>query len=308
MPAQRGSTAQLTAIKEATAGTTPATPTMIELPIVSFTPKHTTTLIPSSQIRTHPFKDQLVNGRLVHEFGMEVELAGAVHDMLLETFLGGVITAKALKFIDALLSLTIEEKVAAGAFNQFTYGVFNSLSISASASDTAPVKMSFNGVTRTGTLDAVATLASAVTPATSTTPFIFAGGSVTVSGNATPVASGTLNFDRQIDPLMLLGSRLPREFVPGAATLTGTATIPYDASGFGSGSTISGFVAGFTSAAQIWKFTDEAGTTFRQFTMPITKFTTLGRSLSDRGMRMQEVNFEAIYDISSATICTMATQ
>lgn len=308
MPAQRGSTSQVTAIKEVTNGTTPATPVMIELPVVSFTPTHTTNVLRSAQIRAHPFTDQLINGRLVHEFGMEIELAGATHDMLLETFLGGAITSKALKFLDVLKSLTIEEKVAAGDFNQFTYGCFPSMVFACSANDTAPVKVTFTGQARVGTLDAASTLATSVTPAPGTTPFIFAGAGITVGGNTTPIASGTLTFNRQIDPLMLLGSRLPREFVPGACTLTGSMTVPYDDTGFGSGSTMSTLVSGFTNAAQVWKFADETATTFRQFTIPKTKFLSLGRALSDRGMRMQEINFEAIYDSSSATVATLGTE
>lgn len=306
--AQRGSTSQITAIKEATAGTTPATPTMIELPVVSFSPNHQTNLVRSNQIRSHPFTDMLINGRLVHQLGAEFELQGSVHDMLLETFLGGVITTKALKFLDALKSLTIEEKVATGVFNQFVYGCFDSMSVSASADDSAPVKFSLGGMARTATLDAAATLATAVTPAAVVTPFIFAGATATVAGNATPVGSGTLNFQRQIDPLMLLGARNPREFVPGACSCTGSMTVPYDDTSFGSGATMSGFVTGFTSAAQVWKFANEGATVFRQFTLPVTKFVSLGRTLSDRGMRMQELNWEAVYDSSSTTIATLGTE
>lgn len=308
MPANRGSTSQITVIKEATAGTTPATPTMLEMPVTSFTPTHTTQVIAPDLIRGHPFRDQLINGRLVHEFGLEYNLAGAIHDTLLETMFGGVITTKALKFTDALLSLTLEEKVKAGDFNQFVYGCFSSMAISVSASDTAPVKISLNGMSRTATLDAAATLATAVTPATSTVPFIFAGATATIGGSAMAVGSGSINFDRQIDPLMLLGSRLPREFVPGAVGATGSVTIPYDDAGTALGSAISGNVVNFSSVAQVWKFADETAAVYRQLTFPVTKFTTLGRSLSDRGMRMQEVNWEAIYDSSSATVCTLATQ
>lgn len=308
MAVQRGSTAQITAVKEVTSGTTPATPTMIELPVVSFTPNVSNSVIASEQIRGHPFRDQLINGRLVHEFGMEIELGGATHDTLLETFLGGTITTKALKFLDVLKSLTIEEKVAAGVFNQWTYACFSSMSISASANDTAPVKISMSGMARAGTLDAASTLATAVTAAPGTQPFSFIGAGASLAGNATPIGSGTLNFERQIDPLMLLGSALPREYVPGAATLTGSMTIPYDDAGNGLGATISSKVTGFTDTAQVWTFGNDAVTAFRRFTIPKTKFSSLGRALSDRGMRMQEVNWEAIYDSSSATVTTMSTE
>lgn len=306
--AQRGSTSKISAVKEVTAGTTPPTPAMTVLPVVSFTPNHNTTVIASDAIRAHPFRDALINGRLVHEFGMEVELAGATHDMLLETFLGGTITTKALKFLDALKSLSLEEMVNTGVFNQFTYVCFSAMTIGASADDTAPVKMNFTGMARAATLDAAATIGTSEVAAPGTTPYIFAGATVTVAATSTPVASGSLNFERQVDPLMLLGNRLPREYVPGAATLTGSMTVPYDDTGAGSGGTISTLVTGFTDAAQVWKFSDETGANFRQFSIPKTKFTSLGRALNDRGMRMQEVNFEAVYDTGTATVATMTTQ
>lgn len=305
--ANRGSTAQITAVKEVTPGTTPATPTMIELPLVSWTPNLSTNLIASAAIRGHPFRDQIVAGRVIHEFGMEVEEAGATHDILLETFLGGAITAKALKFLDVLKSLTIEEKVAAGDFNVWTYSCLSSMSWTANADDTAPVKISYNGMARAATLDAGATIATAVTAAPGTAPYIFAGAGITLNATTTPVSSGTLNFQRQIDPLVLLGNRLPREYVPGECTLAGTITVPYDDTGAGSGATISTLVTGFSNAAQVWTFADEAGTVFRRFTIPNSKFLSLGRSLNDRGMRMQEVNFEAFYDSATATVATLST-
>ncbi len=304
----RGSTSQLTVIKEATAGTTPATPTMLEMPFNSFTPKATVNTIRSGQIRSHPYTDKMLLGRFTHDFGLEVELQGAVHDTLLETFFGGTITAKALAMADALKSLTIEEKVKTGVFNQWTYGVLSSLSISAAAGDTTPVKMSFNGKMRTGTLDAAATLATVVTAAANTDPFTFIDATLTVAANATPVASGTINFDRNIEDLMLLGSALPREFIPGETTCSGTITVPYDDTGNASGATMSTILTGFTDAALVFNFGNSGNTVFRKFTMPKTKFVSLGRSISDRGMRMQEVNWEAYYDPTSTTLCTMTTQ
>jgi hypothetical protein len=304
----RGSTSQLTVIKEATPGVTPATPTMLQMPVVSFTPKATKATIRSNQIRGHPFVDKLLAGRLTHDFGLEVELAGAVHDALLETFFGGVITAKALAAADALKSLTMEETVKTSDYNQWVYSVLSSLSITASAGDTTPVKMTFNGQMKSATLDAASTLATTVTPAASIDPFTFIGAGVTVSGTTTPASSGTISFDRQVDPLLLLGSELPREFVPGEMTATGSITVPYDDTGAASGATISSIVTGFTDAPLVFTFGNVGGTSFRKFTFPKTKFTSLGRSLSDRGQRMQEVNWEAYFDTSTSTICTMTTE
>jgi hypothetical protein len=308
MAVQRGSTSQIAVIKEVTAGTTPSTPTLLEMPIVQWSPTHTNDVIKSAQIRSHPFVDKMLHGRFLHEFGLDYELQGAVHDTLIETMFGAAISAKSLAFTDALKSLTIEEKVAAGDFNQFVYGVFSSFGISAAAGDTTPVKITTSGMALTGTLDAAATIATAVTPAANVDPFIFVGAGITVASNITPVGSGSINLTRQIDPLMLLGSRNPREFVPGDVGATGTITIPYDASGFGSGATVSALVSGFTDAAQVWTFADEAGTTFRRLTLPKTKWTSLGRPLNARGARMQEVNWEAYYNSGTSTVCTMTTE
>lgn len=309
MAAQRGSTSRLSAIKEVTPGTTPATPTLFEIPLVSFTPRHTNTVIASDQIRSHPFRDKMIPGRLVHEFGLDVELQGAVHDPLLETFFGGTITTKVLTFTDVLKSLTIEERVGAtGPFNQFTFACFTSLSMTVSAGDTTPIRMSFGGMMRTGTLDAASTIATSTTAAANVDPFTFVNATGTYNTTATPIGSATINFDRALDPLMLLGSALPREFVPGLVTITGTSTVPYDASGAASGATISAMVVGFTDVAQVYKFASGDGSVFREIALPKTKFSGLGRPLSDRGVRMQEINWEAYYDSGITSAATLTTE
>ena len=85
-------------------------------------------------------------------------------------------------------------------------------------------------------------------------------------------------------------------------------TIPYDDAGNGLGATISSKVVGFTDTAQVWTLGNDAGTVFRRFTIPKTKFSSLGRALNDRGMRMQEVNWEAVYDSGTSTVTTMSTE
>jgi hypothetical protein len=307
MAVQRGSTSQITAIKEVTPGTTPATPTMLELPVVSFSPKVTNTLIRSNQIRSHPFVDQISRGRVVYDLSTEFELQGTNHDILVETMFGSAISAKSMAFTDALKTLTVEEKVVAGVFNSWTYGCFSQMSLQVGGSDTTPIKVSLTGSALASALDAASTLATSVTAAASAVPWVFVGGSLTLTAGATPVSSASFSLNRAMDPLMLLGSPNPRELVIGACTATGQITVPYDASGNASGSTISTAVTGFSDQALTLKLTDAAGTTWRQFAFAKTKFAGLDRVLQSRGMRMAVVNWEAMYD-GASTVCTMTTQ
>lgn len=304
MAVVRGSTQKLVAIKEATFGTTPATPTMLEMPIVSFGPRSSQTVIKSQQIRSHPFTDKMLLGRFMHELAVEFELQGATHDILFETVFGGNITTKALPFADTIKGLTCESQVGGGSslFNQFTGTYYNRLEIAASASDTAPVKATVSGMARVGILDASATLASVVTPAPNNDPFVFADASLTVNAGATGVQSGNFTIERAVDPLMLWNSRIPREFVPGEVSASGSIVVPYDT---GAQSTI---LNGFTDAALVFNFGNNGNTVFRKFTFPKTKFVSLGRQINTRGGIMQEINWEAYYDPTSTTICTMTTE
>lgn len=304
MPANRGSTSKFVAIKEATYGTTPATPVMIELPLVSFTPNSSTTVMTSAQLRSHPFVDKLSKGNFVHEISMAWELQDANHDMLLETVFGGAITAKALKFADVLKGITFEEQVGGGSslFNQFSGLYLNRLEITASAGDTTPVAVTASGNARVGTLDAAATLATSVTAAANNDPFVFQDASLTLSGDEIPVTSGNIVFERTVDPLNIWNLRTPREYVPSNVACSGSITIPYD------DDSISSVVAGFTDAPLLFSFGNVGGTTFRKFAVPKTKFISLGRPVDGRGVRLQTVNWQAIYDSSSQTVATMTTQ
>lgn len=302
----RGSTAKIVAIKEATPGTTPSTPTMIELPPTGFTPSFDNTAIKSAQIRAHPFVDRMMQGRFMANFGLDFELQAATHDILFETMFGGAITAKSLAFVDALKTISVEQQIGGGSslFDQYTYGYLSSMSISCGATDTAPVKATASGAFRTATLGASATIASSVTAAGAPDPFVFVGASLLVAGSAEDVTSGTLNMERAVDPLMVWGNRNPRDFVPGAVAITGSFTTPYD------DALEEGRFTNYSSNALVFTFGDLATspTAFRRFTVPKTKLNTLAAGYSDRGARMQEYGFEAFYDTTTTTGITMTTE
>lgn len=303
MAAHRGSQHKLVGIKEATSGTTPATPTMLEIPVVSFTPNFDQSVIQSNQIRTHPYVDKMMQGRFMVGFGIEFELQAANHDILLETFLGTDISAKSAAFADVLKSMTLESQSGGSSalFDQYTYAHITSMSITAAAGETTPVKVQMNGAAKTATLDAGSTVATAVTAAADNTPFTFIGASLSIASSSVAVASGTINAARQVDPLMLWNSATPREFVPGQVTVDGTISVPYDTN------TQSGQFTGFTDVAQVYTFGNNGQTVYRRFTFPNTNFVGFGRGVTDRGVRIQEIKWAAKYDSGTTTVGTMTT-
>jgi hypothetical protein len=302
-PILRGSQYKFTAIKEVTFGTTPATPTFIEYPLASFNQKTSQTVLRSNQIRSHPYTDKMLFGRTIHELGGDFEMQAATHDALIETHFGAAISAKALVYADALKSFTAEVQQSSGArYNSYTGFFIDKLSISASANDTSPVKCTFSGMAKAGTLDATATISSAITAAGNPDPYVFADATLKIATVDTAVMSGNIDFSRQVDPLMLWGSRTPREYIPGAVTASGKITVPYD------DGVQSALVTAFADNALVFKFANVGVTTFRQFTFPKAKIFSRSAPVQGRGGIFQEIDWEAYYDSSTTTICTMATE
>ncbi len=302
----RGSTHLLQYVKEATFGTTPPTPNMIEIPMVNFQPKDTQTEMRSAQIRTHPFVDRIMYGRFQHDIQVDFELQTGNHDGLLETCFGSTISAKSLAFTDALKSVSLESAKGGGSalFDQYTGTYFGKLSVQASSSDTTGVKSTLTGMAKAGTLDAGSTLASTQTAATSVDPYCLR---PTPRCRSRPARlrdcmTGNFDIERTVDPLMLWASRTPREFVPSDVKATGKITVPYD------GSTQSTIVAAFSDAALVFNFNNVGSTVFRKFTFPKAKLLDMGRQVNTRGAIMQEIDWEAYYDAgASNTVCTMTT-
>jgi hypothetical protein len=304
MPVIRGSTHGLYGIKEATFGVTPATPTMKETPFTTFGMRAAHGVMRSEQIRSHPFVDRVLRGRDTFELSLGFELQGATHDYLVESIFGSVIATKTMKYVDALGGLTLESRTGAPSslFNQFTGCYFNRLDVSASASDTAPVTCTLGGMARTGALDTSATMATANTAAPDLDPYVFADASLTVNGVNQDIVSGSFTIERAVDPLVIWGNRQPREFVAGAVTATGTIMVPYD------DDTISDKWEAFADLPLVFRFENEAGTAFRQFTFHRTRFTTLGRTVDTRAGLMQEVGWEAMYQPGGANFLTYTTE
>ena len=303
MPAARGSRQTLKAVKEVTFGTTPTAPVLLELPLVSFNRNFNRSVIRSNQIRSHPYTDKLMKGELSADFDLSVELQDDTYDVLLDVMCGTTTwSSNVLKVSDGLQGISFEASAGdLSLHDQFAGGMLSSMEVNFPAEANGVVTANFSGMAKTVTMDAASSVvgAGSVTAAPSVDPFVFGDAVCTVAGASRPITSLNFRLERQVDPLLVLGSFTPREYVPSTVTLTGQVTIPLEAN------TESAQLAAFSDIAISASARDAAGTGFRTFLIPAVKFGRMGRQIQDRGVILQVIDFEAKYDSGIASIMSI---
>ena len=298
MATSRGSRHTLRAIKEATFGTTPATPTMLEIVLNSFNVDASKNMIRSGQIRSHPFTDRLLEGADETTIDIGWELQGDNHDILLELACGAAFSSNSLKVTDALLGATFESEHNDNTlFDTFVGSCCRRTEFNFPAQADGIVTAQQSYMVKSRTLDAGTTIADTTTAAASNDPFVFHEAAVTVGGVSRPVTALSFTLERQIDPLYILGTQQPDEYIPAAVTLTGQITIPLRAN------TDSTRLEGFTAGALVATCTK--GSETRTFTIHSINYGSMGRRINNRGAILQEINFEAKYSSGDATIMTI---
>lgn len=301
MPAKRGSQHRLGIIKEAVYGTTPATPALTEVPITRLRKNVSMGAIRSAQIRSHPFLDRLLPGAKTQDLEIGAELQPSNYDVFLEMLAGAAWSTNVLKMSDGLIGATIESHMAGGTalYDQFTGAFVNRMEFSCSAEDEAPVGVTIGMASLTSELDATTSLATTTPAAVSTDPFVYTQGLTEIGGVGRPVTSITFRCERAVDPLRVIGSAQPREYVPGDFTLTGSLVVPLE------DAIESARLESFTSAPIHLRCNQPGGTVYLDFLIHLAKYLTMGRSIEGRGVLMQEIEFEAHYSVAQTTVMTI---
>jgi hypothetical protein len=298
MASGRGSKHKLKLIKESVLGTTPATPTMLEIPINTYSPDVSVNVIRSEQIRTHPFVDRLLQGAQTNDFQIVTELQDDNHDLLLELLTGQAWSSDVTKFADVLVGASMEsEHSDLTLFDQFTGACIKQAQFNFPAQADGKVTAQYDLLALTGVMDQGTTIATAVTAASAPDPYTFAQATVTIGGASKPVTSLTITAARQIDPLYLLGTRQPSEYIPSAVTVTGQIVIPLV------NANESARLIGFTEAALVAVCTQSGNS--RTFTLPKINYAKMSRPIQNRGVILQTIDFEAKYDITSGTVMSI---
>lgn len=292
MTFQAGATSGLRYIAEVTAGTTPATPQMIDIPITSTTLDLTIdniddpTLVADRMEVENSQGNRHVQGDIVavHKYGQ--------FDDFVEATLGGTWSSNVVKASSATggtaRSFTIEQYFNdVTKFRRFTGVRFNSWSVSGTINENMVSTfgvMGMNMATATSALDASPTAVLAKTP------LKFLGGTMTVGGVAAKLTAFNMEYNNNMSSSFIMNANVASEINWTKATLSGSFTqylydfVNYDL-----------FNAG-TTCEIVAQATD--GTNTYTITIPKAKFTAANTPVPGAGVLFQTFNFNTSKDSS----------
>lgn len=292
MAIANGSRNQIAYVTELTWGTTPGTPAMIGVPYTSFNVNLTKETFEDTSVQADRMQRYNIHGNRTIGGDIDVNLSHGNFDAFLESALQNSFATNVLKVGSTRKSFTIEQgSLDIGQYTAYTGMVVDKVALSVPVSGLVTAKFSMIGkdATISGTpLDATITAPAAKQP------YIHAGGTFNEGGS--PIAFLTaveLNIDNGHAVNNALGSTTARDFSPGFATITGTASAYFE-----DVSLINKFINATDSSLS---FTLTDGTNTLTFNLPKIKYTGANRPFSGQGSVVVELPFTALWESGAAS-------
>jgi len=289
----QGSRSRLAFIPEVTFGVTPATPTLVALPIKT----HTLTLSKDRLQGEDILGDRMTrvdrHGNRQAAGSLEVDLRAGTFDAFLESAMFGAFDTDVLKVGTAPRFLTLED--ASLDIGQFR--IFRGMGVSSASFSVAPnqmVQTTFEMVGK-GATQATATIASTLTPAANVAPFdsyngeVYEGG--TTSGDVIGIVS-SLNFSIQnsLSPTFVVGSAETPQLESGRAVVEGEMLVYYE-----DATLINKFLNETESSIRVILDAPGGGSAYT-FDFPRVKYNGADVPLANPQSRMVTLPFTALFD------------
>lgn len=290
----QGSRSQITYIPEVTFGTTPGTPTMIEIPLETHSIELSKERLQINDLQSDRMTRVDRHGNRSAAGDITCTLRAGDYDAFLESAFFSTFATNTLKIGTTLKSFTLED----GALDIGQYRAFTGMAVSQmtmNISPNNPVRTTFSFVgsnaTQSGTsLDATPTAASTNQPFDSYT------GSITVSGGAVNVVSSMdITINNSLSPTFVIGSDSTPQLEYGRAQVEGTITVYYEDDTF-----LNRFL-NETTAPIVIALSDVGSANTYTFTFPACKFNSGSVPVADEQSRLITMSFVAIYDSGSST-------
>ena len=304
MTAQNSRT-QISYIVEDDYGTTPTAPAMVILPINTFGLNlekgavDDNGIYPDEQIRNIRHGDRMVSG------DMAADLRKTDFDPFLEGAMRSTFATNTLKVGTTPKYFSIEHgSLDIDQYQVYTGVTVNTLGITASAGDNAPIAATFGLMGRDMAALATSSIADTLVPASGNEPFDhYAGDGLRISDTGGTlsdfcVSSFELNIDRGYEARYCIGDNTSKSPIAGMASISGSLTAYFE-----NANLINRFINETNTALELQV---GRGSDIMTFLLPKVKFTSANNPLSSNtGPKLVEIEFTAQYDTveeSSLTI------
>lgn len=288
MPKSTGARTKLTYIAEAAYGTTPGTPTFVEVPRTGGTINLQKESFQSADIRSDRMISDMRHGFKSSALPLAVELRHTEYDAFLESLMYDAWNLDVLKVGTTEKSFSMEQQY----LDVTQYALATGMIVNAFSCSITP------GALVTGTFDFVgknmsysgATSATVETAAGSSQPFDSVSGTINEGGSAIAIITGLdFSVENNIEPAKVIGSDVAAEQIEGSCNVTGTVT------------------AYFESATLVNKFINETGSSLDvtlsdpsantlKFDFPNVLYNGADLSLDGTGPITVSLPFVALYD------------
>lgn len=291
----QGSRSQLSIIEEVTFGVTPATPSMVQLPINTHTLELRKSVIESGEIRGDRQVHVSRHGNKSVQGDIAVEMRADDFDLLLEGAFFGDFTTGVLKLGTTFKSFTIEDALLdISRYRTFVGCAVTSLSIDVKPD--AMVMATFGLIGKNGPPASATPLDASVTAASDNEPFDSFSG--TISEGGTPIATITslnLVIENGIAPTMVIGADTPPQLEYGRGKVSGEIVAYFDAI------TLYNKFVNETVSDITFSLTDGLTGNTYTFDLPKVKFNSGSMPLQNEQSRLLTMQIQALYNSADGT-------
>lgn len=293
MPFSQGSRSYLAYITEVTAGVTPGTPAMIQLPINTHSLKLNKSVIESGEIR--PDRQVAVNrhGNIDAMGDIDVEFRALDYDAFLESALFGAFSSGTLKLGVTPKFFTLED----GLTDIPAYRIFRGCAVSTLDLEVKPdaiVSAKFGMVGMSSVAATGTPLDASLTAPSNNVPFDSFSGTITEGGSAIATVTGLkLKVENSLKPTHVIGNKIAPQLEYGRGKVSGEITAYFDSIAL-----YNKFV-NETVSTLVFSLTD--GTATYTFTLPKVKYNGGDIPLQNEQSRILTLPIVGLFDSTEAT-------
>ena len=291
----QGSRSSLAYIAESTFGTTPATPTLANLPINSHSLDLTKDRVEGNEIQADRMPRVDRHGNRQAGGSIEVDLRKGDFDALFESAFLNTYSTNVLKIGTTPKFFSMEDR----AVDIGQYRLFKGMSVSTMSVSIAPNQMvtgTFEMVGKNMTQSSTSATASPITAASANKPFDSY--SVIISDGGSGIAIVTsleFSLSNSFAPTFVVGSSTTPQLEYGRAVVEGTMTVYYE-----NADLINKFLNETESSIEV-TVDDPTGSSDYTFLFPRVKYNGASVPLANPQSRLITLPFVALYDSTEAT-------